>query len=1567
MKNIITILIAISLIGSVIPVSFAEETVSEIHEIHISPDGNNENDGSAENPVKTFERARDIYRELKAADESFEGEILVHGGIYRLTKSFTLNSQDSGMKISAYGDGEVSVRGSVKLSKGLFKKTTDEEFLSKVPENAQDKIYEIDLSAYLTAVEKHPEYRGLSGGTAYYELYVGEELQTIARWPNYGYAITGNSSGLTFETDSERVEKWKNSKYGLARGYWYHDWAMEQTYIGDIDVDKSKVTLSKELEYSSGVKKGQRYYVSNMPEEMDIPGEYYIDCDTKKLYYYPTKAFSDNHPELSVLKNVLFSLDGASDIEISGLTFEYTRANAISAKNGSNVVIDGCIVRNIGNQAIGISCTNSAVKNCELYNLGGAGISVSGGTSVTLTPGNSEITNNNIYNFGRIFRTYQAGISVNGVGNKAMYNTIHDTPHCAIRFGGNDNIISHNEIYNVVYECSDSGAIYSGRNWTCWGNEISYNYFHDIKQDENLVNYYVAAVYLDDMLSGITVKNNLFKNCTLAFHIGGGKGNILTDNIMVDCKKGIEYDDRAVTGNWAHSSVISGGTVYEGLMTFLKSEDLDIEVWKEKYQGFKEMLEDVYAYQNDETHETGYPENATITGNINYGENVENENYEDISEYVYEYGTVSGNIYSEEIGEYSVPEYGADKFLWNDDFSVYFPGNGEIFDKGDVEFVWSRAGGADYYETVVTDEAGERVFYNKSLYNGCYVKIKEKGTYNWKINAVSKGETVSKEGVFTIRKNYYQPGTVFGGTDFEDTDIQGLKELGWSFDVAEGDSITLETDEMGNGYLKMVRNEDNLLSGSATYAKMKFPEKQTGKITVTYDIMLENYRAGWRDMGSVQTKSGGDVMRLLTHLSWVYGMATDSERYHLNLSERPGNSYMTVKRVIDLDNNTYKIDVYQDGARVNGAVDKVCGDGAAENLLFRLAYQSPFQPKDGEGDAVYRIDNVSVDMGEISPSYTSPLDDDYDVVIDSEIKVKWNSAVNPESINKDTVSVFENDVKLSDYIITADEKNILIGVTDGLKYDSIYRVVLSKNIEADSLTHTEMSEDYEFSFSTQKDESVDENDLQVIETVPGNDATEENIEKIDIIFNYDIDAETVNDSNIKVYKYSYPISEYKLSVSENVVTINFANPVEKGAECSVIVKTGILPEGKVQIKSMKSDYCFKFTVKNESTEKNVIDYDFENWNDFSLTGPVLKSHNGWTFELYEGDSVSVESDSITGNKGLKIIKGSENSMMKVYMDYVVSGDELIKVNFDTRFENHSRRIHDWGSVTNSDYTTFLKMVVWKDGGYWHRQIGDTKRYLCILGDTVTKVEQILNSHRSEYIVNIYKNGSLYTQKSESANSKVLPERLYFAVNNQQDNYLGTAEGDGVYWIDNVSVKEIYTPKVENISSDYMKSAEITFNRNINSETVTKSNIKVYDNGILAEYSLVACGEKSVIINFAEKMKAGHTYSFEIDGILSENGTEMLEEYTADIECAEIFKIEEIADSENGKVISVITNAEDYICIAAVKDLQGRLIKSKILYDEGNGKIISDYTDENVTYYFWESIEKMRPLIEKYPD
>ena len=141
---------------------------------------------------------------------------------------------------------------------------------------------------------------------------------------------------------------------------------------------------------------------------------------------------------------------------------------------------------------------------------------------------------------------YSAGISIGGVGNRAAHNLIHDAPHQAIAFSGNDHLMEYNEIHSVCLESSDAGAIYAGRNWTMRGTVIRWNYFHDI---QGFRGRGCVGVYLDDMYCGTRIEGNIFYRVTRAAFIGGGRDNAIVNNIFVDCVPALHVDARAM--GWA--------------------------------------------------------------------------------------------------------------------------------------------------------------------------------------------------------------------------------------------------------------------------------------------------------------------------------------------------------------------------------------------------------------------------------------------------------------------------------------------------------------------------------------------------------------------------------------------------------------------------------------------------------------------------------------------------------------------------------------------------------------------------------------------------------------------------------------------------------------------------------------------------------------------------------------------------------------------------------------------------------------------------------------------------------
>jgi hypothetical protein len=229
------------------------------------------------------------------------------------------------------------------------------------------------------------------------------------------------------------------------------------------------------------------------------------------------------------------------------LVFEAARETAIIMRGGAGNRILGCTLRNLGNSAISISGgSNHGVVGCDISQCGAGGVSLDGGDRKTLTAAGHFADNNHIHHYGRWRPMYSAGVSLNGVGNRATHNLIDNAPHQAVAFGGNNHRIEFNEIHSVCHESNDAGAIYAGRDWTMRGTVIRHNYLHDITGFQGLG---CVGVYLDDMFCGTEISGNLFVRVTRAAFIGGGRDCTIANNVFVDCQPALHIDARAM--GWA--------------------------------------------------------------------------------------------------------------------------------------------------------------------------------------------------------------------------------------------------------------------------------------------------------------------------------------------------------------------------------------------------------------------------------------------------------------------------------------------------------------------------------------------------------------------------------------------------------------------------------------------------------------------------------------------------------------------------------------------------------------------------------------------------------------------------------------------------------------------------------------------------------------------------------------------------------------------------------------------------------------------------------------------------------
>jgi hypothetical protein len=379
---------------------------------------------------------------------------------------------------------------------------------------------------------------------------------TLARWPDgefakiaapgdpappddgHGRPLGQLSYGFTYEGD--RPSRWRKPEEVWVHGYWAWDWAESYDRISAINTSARLVKTAPPLGIY-GFRSGQRYYYLNVLEELDQPGEYFVDLASKRAYFWPPADTKDNETAVSLLAGPLLSIRDASHLIVRGLTLEYGRGHGIVVEGGENVRIESCTVRNVGNSAVIVrGGVRHLVDGCDIYHTGDGGIEISGGDRATLASGGHAVINNDIHHMGEWCKTYHPAIKVSGVGNRMAHNLIHDGPHAGILLNGNEHTIEYNEFHHLALETGDVGAFYLGRDWTERGNVVRHNYFHHMGG----VGMGSMSVYLDDCSSGTTVAGNIFYKVTRAAFIGGGRDNRVENNIFIDCDPAVHIDAR---------------------------------------------------------------------------------------------------------------------------------------------------------------------------------------------------------------------------------------------------------------------------------------------------------------------------------------------------------------------------------------------------------------------------------------------------------------------------------------------------------------------------------------------------------------------------------------------------------------------------------------------------------------------------------------------------------------------------------------------------------------------------------------------------------------------------------------------------------------------------------------------------------------------------------------------------------------------------------------------------------------------------------------------------------------
>lgn len=555
-----------------------------------------------------------MIRELRKNNSNDSVIIYLRQGTYRFKESFLLDSIDGGTKnapviYTAYQGEEVHLCGSVAVPVNKAVKVTNQKILSRLDQGASNNILQVNLRDL--GIKNYGIIKPKGFGRPYepsaMELFINSSAMKISRWPNDSLVRTGKvidpgsiprngdttNRGGKFMFDVMRPQRWAAANDIWISGFFKYGYADDAVKIDHLDlVNKTITTLQPHMYGFENGKIFQSWFAFNLLEEIDVPGEYYIDRQNGMLYFYPPSE-NIKEIELSLLETPLVQLIRTRNVIFKNIIFESSRGIGMYIEGGDSNTADHCTFRNLGLMAIligkGIASfhqlqhagtgepasaiagslyahlyknttlnrdagTNHLITHCEIYNTGSGGIILGGGNRLTLEKGNNRVEFCRIHDFNRIDRSYKSGVNIDGVGNVIRNNEIYNCPGSAILLHGNDHVIERNEIHHAVTDGDDMGAIYYGRDPSEYGNKVVNNFFHHIGNDHGMI----MAMYHDDGACGMEVTGNVFYKAGMrTVMIGGGNDNIYRNNIFIDLPMAFHLDNRLQ--HWANNLIQKDG------------------------------------------------------------------------------------------------------------------------------------------------------------------------------------------------------------------------------------------------------------------------------------------------------------------------------------------------------------------------------------------------------------------------------------------------------------------------------------------------------------------------------------------------------------------------------------------------------------------------------------------------------------------------------------------------------------------------------------------------------------------------------------------------------------------------------------------------------------------------------------------------------------------------------------------------------------------------------------------------------------------------------------------------
>ncbi len=618
--SIITLFSAIFCQPTIVP-EFPEVSVTEKsafdegefvmgeYDLVVSPDGDDSNDGSLDDPLKTVYAAKEKLKSLKG---SGCGALTVwfREGAYLIDETLAFDSSDCGDVLYRSYPGEEVIFSGAKEISGNWSETTINgvtAFVTDMPVESEDD--------YFRSVFKDGKRLSRSNYPKQGVFKVADPVIDEGVPSEWGPEFFTHT--VAFVAHTKDLLDFSNINDVDVRIM--HYWCDELLPIRSVDTATGRIETTKIS--SMTVRVDDNYVFENVKEALSLPGEWYLDRGEEKLYYIPQAGDTVENTVLYAGGcEQLITLDSVENISFQGINFENTDWGHIDGEHFGkwlfeshpaydNIVYGGvhpqaafeipaaiyvtastgvnftdCRFENISYTAVKFdkASKNCDITSCRFNEIGANAVFIHGDFVVPATTQDINVTDCHISNYGRIFNNAIGVLLTHAIDCSISNNEIHDGWYTGVSVGWNwgysdnptNNIkICNNLIYNIGNGwLSDMGGIYTlgiQPDTVISGNEI-----YNVGCDEGAYGYGGWGIYLDEGSSFMTVENNLVYDCSSqTFHQHYGEDNIIRNNIFAFGGEGAFI----ITKNEEHNSLFLKNNILvtDNSMMYARTIDMD--------------------------------------------------------------------------------------------------------------------------------------------------------------------------------------------------------------------------------------------------------------------------------------------------------------------------------------------------------------------------------------------------------------------------------------------------------------------------------------------------------------------------------------------------------------------------------------------------------------------------------------------------------------------------------------------------------------------------------------------------------------------------------------------------------------------------------------------------------------------------------------------------------------------------------------------------------------------------------------------------------------------------------